>query len=286
MVAPRIIHMGFVVLAACGGREVKGAGDVDSGIQVGDGSAVTDGTTNTACTAAGGASICGGSATACSAALTSQTCNCEVLANVIALGGTVRPNDVSVCGGTELPRTRLCADGEILVAAPASSVDTAVASTAISYVCAPFEDAELYAASGWARAVLYADYSDYTGNPLPSASSCPAVPGVTLCGGACGSCDQGLYCTGRSPVHPYSFCVPDLAADESATASGQHGFTSCGPGYGCFAYSVQVDAQPLANDDSFCLPEALCEAATNIPGGGMCDTTGGLAGGWTDCFPR
>ena len=273
----------FAITACGGGIRPEGPADAakdgdDEGTDGGWGDAWT------ACTAPGGVAICGGSHTACAQNLLSSTCDCETLANWAHSGAPVPGDDLSVCNSTSL--YRMCPDGQIMVSIPASSVDQFQQHPKSSkYECEPVEDAVLYARNGWKRSVLYADYSVYSGDPLPTPATCPSVSGVTLCGGACGggSCPAGSVCTGRSPLHPYSFCAPDLSGD-LVTADGQYGYVSCGPGYGCFAFKVQPEAQNFANAYVYCIPTALCLAAIDLPGGGLCDARQNLGNGWTDCF--
>jgi hypothetical protein len=280
-----------LLLFACGGRTTRNGATADGGVQDDGGSAADVSTSEndawTACTGPDQAEICGGSATACANNLTSPACDCLVLGTISATGGVVPPDDLSICNQTStMVRYRRCRDGEVMVAVPASAFDAAMMPLAADYICAPFEDAMLYANNGWARAAIYADFSDFTSTALPVEADCPTIEGVTLCGGPCGTCDTGLFCTGRSPLHPYSFCAPDFDGNSSVSADGLHGVSSCGPGYGCFAFKDQADAQPRAGDEAYCLPTAMCEAAINIPGGGLCEANGSLPGGWTDCFPQ
>jgi hypothetical protein len=129
--------------------------------------------------------------------------------------------------------------------------------------CAPGEVGLLFGAAGAPEQVRYADYGMFTGDPLPEPTTCPAVSGFTLCGGACGGCPAGSVCTGRSPLHPYSLCVPEIPGCGVARA--------CSGGDGCFVFRVEPEAQPLADELGYCLPLSECMAAAeNLPGGGFC----------------
>jgi hypothetical protein len=131
-------------------------------------------------------------------------------------------------------------------------------------VCAPFDLGVLYAKAGYAERVRYADWGLFTGEPLPEPTSCPSVEGVLLCGGNCGGCPPETTCTGRSPLHPYGICAP---ADDCSPPEGQW----CGPGLGCFIWTVEPEAQALADRLGYCYPLATCEKmAAGVPGGGKC----------------
>ncbi len=114
----------------------------------------------------------------------------------------------------------------------------------------------------------YADFGFFTGAPLPRPTTCPATTGFQLCGSSCGACPTGQRCNGRSPLHPYGFCVDNSIA----------GFCSlpiptghCTQGQGCFKFKVEADAQAIADLYGVCLPLAQCQAlATGLPGGGTC----------------
>ena len=134
--------------------------------------------------------------------------------------------------------------------------------------CAPFEVGVLYAQNGDVTDVHYADRGQWTGEPLPTPSDCPTIPGVPVCGGACGDCPAGTICTGRSPLHPYSMCVPEVGL----CGPYSEGDYACSiPGSACFFWKVQPDEQPKT--DGVCMPLAQCQAAAQgLPGGGYCRT--------------
>ena len=174
-----------------------------------------------------------------------------------------------------------------MVAVPASSADPYP--DLATYDCVPEQVGVLYAKNGWARAVRYADYSLYTGDPLPVATTCPSLPGAALCGGPCGNCPSGQVCTGRSPLHPYSLCVPDATGSTAQIKSSGSKYVACAKGYGCFSFTDASQAQTLAYVDTDCLPVAACMAAEAISGGGKCDARlqgvgGSGVGAWTDCW--
>jgi hypothetical protein len=130
----------------------------------------------------------------------------------------------------------------------------------------PLEVGALFAANGAADRVRYADLSFYTGQPLPSISSCTSDAGFTACGGSCPPCSADRLCTGRSPLHPVGLCVP-------AHNCGVQGGWKCPQAAdACFVFTVQPDAQALVDSDyGECLPLSECQAAAkSYPGGGTC----------------
>ena len=133
---------------------------------------------------------------------------------------------------------------------------------------------KLYLANGRPDLAKYADRSTYTGDPLPTPASCPSMPpGLSLCGGACGSVCWGgdERCTGRSPLHPYSMCVPKQPTSFPC-ARGNNGYcNSVRSGFMCLTYEVDQAAQLLADQNSLCVPSTLCQAAAqSYPGGAFC----------------
>jgi hypothetical protein len=151
---------------------------------------------------------------------------------------------VSVCGnqawaafnGSDCGRS--CTDGSICVKEFSGGA---------SYFCAPFDLGILFAQNGGGDRVRYADMGLWTGAPLPEPSTCPAIAAPQLCGANCGPCPPGETCTGRSPKHPYGFCGP---RSYEACAVSPH---SCGdPGSGCMTYTVEPQAQMLANQWGIC----------------------------------
>lgn len=136
-----------------------------------------------------------------------------------------------------------------------------------------WEGGQLLYRAGYGSNLIYADGSTFDGTPLPTPSDCPSIPGITLCGGACGdSCakDGSQVCTGRSPLHPYSFCAPAIqtqvfqCARDDPPGDGKHG---------CLIYRVSPADQPVANSNGLWIDLATCEAAAaGYPGGADCVT--------------
>jgi len=175
------------------------------------------------------------------------------------------PDDLSVCYNEELAKELEgscgydCPDGKICVA---YGSETAAIG---SFSCTPYNLGVLYDQAGAPGFVRYADLGLWTGDPLPLPDSCPVIEGVTICGGNCGGCPTGQFCTGRSPLHPYSMCVPDELWDCNLEEY------LCDKGLGCFIYTVEPEAQPLADRHGYCLPLDTCQkTAADLPGGGKC----------------
>jgi hypothetical protein len=269
----------IVALVGCGGRvDDNGSGASDGGTvhDGADSGAMGDGWTQ--CSAPGGYAICGGSTSTCaSESATNSACK-QCLLTLNGVPG--RENDVGVCSSQDGEWVRpdaglygapyFCRDGYVLVADPSSSyAGTDGAPNGAHYSsCVRYEIAELYAKNGWSKAARYADFSHFTGDSLPTPTSCPQVPGIQLCGGPCGdTCPAGTNCTGRSPDHPYSVCVPDpsdLWCSNNAARGDQ--------GWGCFAFSVPPEDKNIIQTISYCVPADWCHAAAaGLPGGGMCD---------------
>jgi hypothetical protein len=150
-----------------------------------------------------------------------------------------------------------------------------------AFQCVPFEIGQLYGANGWGGSVRYADYGLFTGMALPSSSGCSDAGGLALCGGTCSPCPSGSVCTGRSPNHPWSFCVPQQIGSNFVGATSD-GKLTCAAGYGCFRFNTELGAVPVATRYAYCLPVGECQlAAANLPGGGTCVVPAPNAA----CFP-
>lgn len=134
----------------------------------------------------------------------------------------------------------------------------------------PFEVGELFAGDGLGARVRYADWSSWTGAALPAPTSCPSFANFTICGGNCGRCPTGDICTGRSPGHPYGFCIPSQASGCDETQG-----WSCPSGQPCAVFSDSAPDQPLANKSGICMDSAGCMSlAGNYPGGAQCHSSG------------
>jgi hypothetical protein len=132
-------------------------------------------------------------------------------------------------------------------------------------VCVPFNMGTLFADNGGADRAHYADGDRWTGESLPEPADCPTIPGVAVCGGACGACPDGTFCSGRSPLHAHGWCAPTALQDRTTRCG-----TFCPAGQLCFAYSVRPEAQTYANR-WVCVGEGLCRAlASSLPGGATC----------------
>ncbi len=137
-----------------------------------------------------------------------------------------------------------------------------------NFVCSPPDMKRLYEQNGAADRIHYADWSTYTGDALPTPATCPTLPGVPLCGGPCAPCGTAQRCTGRSPLHPYSLCVPEVGNLNPGCSTAK---PACPAGHSCFTFKVDSASQPLADSHGYCMPTADCQAAaSSLPGGGSC----------------
>jgi hypothetical protein len=228
---------------ACGGRTVGAeSGGADGGGDDGalDASSVDAGYTK--CTAPNGDSLCG--------TLCGDQCGMGCVGGV----------DDGYCS-KYVGDCLSCTDGHLCVGK---------ADTPPALDCADEEIGVLLARNGEADHVRYADFSAYTGAPIPPApAQCPSIPGLDLCGGACGECPAGFACIGRSPLHPISTCFRinsyapwPITCQSSADCSGAVP--------GCFHFVVDPASQPLADAYGFCVSSAKCAAAGQYPGGAKC----------------
>lgn len=222
----------------------------------------------TQCTSPDGYAVCGGPAQCPASSAACQSCGVGSIGGGDAGGaqGSLYAcvNDALVAFGA--PSDKVCLDGAIYVAEYAPD----------AFVCAPYDLGVLFAKNGATDRVRYVDMGVWTGDPLPLPTSCPNIPGLQLCGGNCGPCPNQEMCTGRSPLHPYSFCVPqDTGASPGLGCNAGSGCPGPGnvpdAGIGCLTYKVEPSAQAFADKSGICLPDDLCKAAAaGLPGGGTC----------------
>jgi hypothetical protein len=127
----------------------------------------------------------------------------------------------------------------------------------------------LFLKNGAGDRVRYADMSLFTGDPLPTPTSCDSgVTAVKTCGGHCGGCGADEICHGRSPLHPFGICVK--VNDGGPCTSKKF---KCATGSSCFVWTVQPSAQADADGAGYCFPTAQCDnLAATLPGGGKCVT--------------
>lgn len=235
-----------LALACCGG--------IQAGVDGGDGSAdgrATDGAVPGACSTPEGLRICGGR-TPCPSG--DRQCGLCIWAP---------PEDIGLCGDTFLQVTEPCDDG-----CDDGSICLNV-TISLSYQCAPYSLGVLYAkyTTDVPGRVRYADLGFWTGAPLPEPVSCPTFSDFRICGGNCGGCQTGEVCTGRSPLHPYGYCLKKLT--DSCLLDGTRKCKDAGTA--CFVNKVEPEAQPVADSYGKCLPKPMCDAlAIELPGGGKC----------------
>ena len=129
----------------------------------------------------------------------------------------------------------------------------------------PYDAAAILGNDGAGAQLRYADYGLWTGEPLPTSTSCPSFTGFTACGPGCGACPGDRICTGRSPLHPQGFCIPkDTGICDGSGDVNYYGF--------CFTFTVQAEAQTIADKNGYFLSSSdECAAlAAQLPGGGKC----------------
>lgn len=133
------------------------------------------------------------------------------------------------------------------------------------FLTAPYATAILFLNNGGSiERVRYADGSVFTGTPLPQPLSCPTLPVGRVCGGNCGGCADGEICHGRSPTHPYSYCIPIKGTSHGCDPKSP----KCDPDEGCF---ILDDGGAPTAVSGFCVPVGMCkDLAQNLPGGGTC----------------
>jgi hypothetical protein len=183
--------------------------------------------------------------------------NCQCVAPPDA-GGRV-----GACFGFDIENPcPACQDGEICVDWIGVGYPT--------YSCTEVNTGVLFAKNGASNRVRYADLGLWTGAPLPAPKNCPSLD-IPICGGNCGGCGLQQICTGRSPLHPYGFCV-----SQTATLCSRGPGTGCAFDEKCFVFKVQPAAQSVADQYGVCLKSALCsQVASELPGGGTCYSPGG-----------
>ena len=174
---------------------------------------------------------------------------------------------------------RQCLDGALLVEA---SESLAPSTDVIFLHCVNEDLGKLYALNGRPDLVRYSDRGTYSGEPIPPPpATCPQVPGLNLCGGACGACPDptNQLCVGRSPLHPYSLCVNKFGKVNTPAPCKMGNGNVCnqfGAGLKCLTFKVDTASQSIADLNGMCVSPAICDAATKgYPGGASC-TTGSM----------
>jgi hypothetical protein len=282
MSATRAIAL--IVLIGCGGTVATSSSDggTDSMLR-------QDAAGWTACTSPSGARICGGPSACPDTSPTDEACRCEDPSSPPPTPDALRlcvPTHTSAqfVSSPDLNCGR-CPDGLICASlwVPSITAD----------FCVSYDYGVLYAGAGATapNVVRYADESKFTSTPLPIHESCPSVSGVQLCGPGCGTCppDRPL-CSGRSPTHPYSWCIVDPrlnGADPFAGVDTRNGYkgVACAKGSSCFVYATEPETQEYAKASAICLPTPECQAvAANLPGGGTCYSPPSCGPSGCGCF--
>lgn len=178
-----------------------------------------------------------------------------------------KPSDVGICGGLcaffqPIPaHCGNCRDGQVCLS-PLEPFD------ALGSYCVSESLAHLYWIHGVGNRVAYADFTPYTGEPLPLPSTCPGLSGeLTLCGPncPCGSSDADLrYCSGRSPTHPWGICIIYNGINCTSAAD-------CALNQACLRLTAP-DLTPPVNVPAVCVNQPDCaQLAASVPGGAQCN---------------
>jgi hypothetical protein len=241
---------GLVGVAGCGQPPTAAA---DGGGVAGDSGATRDaggteaGDAWTQCVAPSGASVCGGPAQCPVGTSTCETC-------FAPMQGVLEPCVTAGSGDSCVAPP----DGEICY----SLYDPPPDSNPL-WMSTSYDVGVLFDKGGASSRLRYADFGLWTGDSLPTPSTCPTVTGFQLCGPACPACGDGGVCTGRSPLHPWGICGQVYRCGT--------GYSGCPAGQQCLVYTVQPAAQALADAYGMCLPSSECQAASaQYPGGATC----------------
>lgn len=256
------------VLVACGGSiQSSGDGGDAGGMTDSPLDGLSDGGGWTKCAAPDGVSICGGP----------NGCGpqCQKCADLPDAGidiGVCEDNGAYIVDYPDRAAdTYLCPDGAFNACDNDSNAPGCWENT-----CSTQDLPQLYLMNGRPDLAKYADRSTYTGNPLPTPTTCPTISGLTLCGGVCGAStcsDSAHVCTGRSPLHPYSLCLPAEPQSFPCARGSNGSCNSVHPGFMCLTYQVDSAAQPIADQGSICVDGNICQAAAaSYPGGAFCTT--------------
>lgn len=259
---PGLCFVLCALAAACGGR-TGGAGGTggsdaagaDDGSAAGDGMTATDGAASD-CVSESGYALCGGTRDCFPPQSRGKNTPCwDCAAQGYGYQTVVCDNSVVPTGEI----AGLSPDGHVYVEAYVPN----------AWEPFPFDVGQLFADNGASDRVRYADWSAWTGAPLPAPATCPQPQGFSICGGNCGPCNPGQKCTGRSPAHPYGLCATLNSPSWFCQASG-----SCPTGQGCVVFTVPPADQPIADKGGICFPADVCQAiAAQYPGGATCHPT-------------
>ncbi len=255
----------LALASACGGIVEGGA--QDGSAEAGAGSDAGDELTS-ACQAQGGLMLCGGQCGAtCPVQPDGKGCASD-------LQNPQPSNQLGICATKSSELTldcQECSDGHVCALDSERWLQSTPEVTFGFMGCGPIGYAQMYAANGRSDLARYADRSAFTSAPLPAPSTCPSVPGLTLCGGACGSCPTGYVCTGRSPLHPYSLCVNEWSIGNGVCQRAKPGCMDGTTKYRCLTFKVDDPSQSVADQYSICVDRSICEAAAqSYPGGAYC----------------
>jgi len=142
----------------------------------------------------------------------------------------------------------------------------------------PFSVGQALADNGATGDVLrYCDWNPWTGDPLPLPTTCPTFSTFAICGGVCGTCNNGDECRGRSPQHPYGLCLPSppIYCRAQCPAGDMGCVLPCPAGMSCAQYIDSTDGgEAEAEYQQFCIPSSSCAELGQYPGGAECVDAG------------
>lgn len=125
----------------------------------------------------------------------------------------------------------------------------------------------------------WTDKSTWRPGATIPAIACPAAgAALGMCGGSCGECTGGNFCTGRSPVHPFGVCVaPNRIGPSGSTPNRCRRSMGCtAAGDACLIWAVEPFEQPLADTHGVCVATDRCKSLkASLPGGVRCIAPGG-----------
>ena len=250
----------FAVAIGCGGRELDdrtrggAGGDALADAPVGEAGVV--------CDLSNGTPICGWPGCP-------QTCGgaCVLLTDRDAL-----PVKLSVCRIDAKDVFSMSANGKYAVQCAACPNDDDLCARILTqYQCVRPPLCGAFYSAG-IRGCWFRDMTDWAPATIPAA---PCI-GPGFCGGACGGCDVGQSCTGRSPTHPVGVCAavtghqcwrhPENTAESCLTDGIAPGDDTC------LAFRDSDPATQAAADEyGVCVPRARCLAArASLAGGVFC----------------
>lgn len=247
-----LLVLAALLSVACGGAQTKNTPTGLDGGPLPDAGLRPDANIES-CRTAEGVRLCGSTVTCYG-----QGADCECVGSKAGdrFAGMSTNAEVGMCGGgydawrDSYRPCGYCSDGEVCMWWPGMTGPVAP--------CVSESTARVAWLNGAGGFFLYADGSPYTGDPIPSAATCPHPDGdLELCGGDCGGCAKaGFYCTGRSPRHPLGICTTSDQNCRGIAGASLLTISVSPPG------ALAVAAQVCVRD--------CTRLASTVPGGATC----------------